>query len=210
MGKLKPLYIHLEDLRSKANNLTETGLALDALFAREETRLNREDEASSLRAVYRTIAEQLQQLREIEASASRGHGEANLMLSLVELAVTAIVSKGRLSAITDCLLQGPTDKHQPLGLVMVCIGPEGLPDGVRGISVSQLGRESKRSETEIISGLEDDGYLLMSKDSFSSLISRLMSDVREGKLHLPVSRDRLAQITELSKQKISPKIIRLA
>ena len=210
MGKLKPLYIHLEDLRSKANNLTETGLALDALFAREETRLNREDEASSLRAVYRTIAEQLQQLREIEASASRGHGEANLMLSLVELAVTAIVSKGRLSAITDCLLQGPTDKHQPLGLVMVCIGPEGLPDGVRGISVSQLGRESKRSETEIISGLEDDGYLLMSEDSFSSLISRLMSDVREGKLHLPVSRDRLAQITELSKQKISPKIIRLA
>ena len=209
MGKLKPLYIHLEDLRSKANNLTETGLALDALFAREETRLNREDEASSLRAVYRTIVEQLQQLREIEASASRGHGEANLMLSLVELAVTAIVSKGKLSAITDCLLQGPTDKQQPLGLVMVCIGPRGLPDDVRGISVSQLGRESKRSETEIISKLQDDGCLLMNEDSFSSLISRLTGDVREGKLHLPVSRDRLAQITELNKQKLNPRIIRL-
>ena len=210
MGDLKPFHSRLEDLRSEANNLTETGLALDALLAREESRLNREDEASRLRAVYRAVVEQLQQLREIELSASRGQSRAKLILSMSELAVTAIVSKGKLSAITDCLLRGATDKQQPLGLVMVCIGPEGLPDGVRGISLSQLARESNRSQPEIMSKLQDDGCLLMSEDLFSSLISRLMSDVREGKLHLPISRDRLAQITELSKQKLNPRIIRLA
>jgi len=210
MGDLKPFHSRLEDLPSKANSLTETGLALDALFAREESRLNREDEASRLRAVYRAVVEQLQQLREIELSASRGQSRAKLILSMSELAVTAIVSKGKLSAITDCLLRGATDKQQPLGLVMVCIGPEGLPDGVRGISLSQLARESNRSQPEIMSKLQDDGCLLMSEDLFSSLISRLMSDVREGKLHLPISRDRLAQITELSKQKLNPRIIRLA
>ncbi len=207
MGDLKPFHSRLEDLPSKANNLTETGLALDALFAREETRLKREDEASSLRAVYRTIVEQLQQLREIEASASRGHGEAKLMLSLVELAVTAIVSKGRLSAITDCLLQGPTDKQQPLGLVMVCIGPRGLPDDVRGISVSQLARESRRPQSEIMSKLRENDYLLFSEDAFSLLIDGLVGDVRAGKLRLPVSKEKLLEITELNKPQHRVKVI---
>ncbi len=209
MGDLKPFQNYLEDLRSKANNLTETGLALDALFAREEARLNREDEASSLREVYRTVLEHVQRLREIELLASCDQSRAKLILSMTELAVTAIVSKDKLSAVADCLLRGAAYKQQPLGLVMVCIGPGGLPDDARRISVSQLARESNQSEEEIISRLNDDGYLLMSEDSFSSLISRLMGDIREGKLHLPVSGDRLAQITESNKQKVSPKIIRL-
>lgn len=209
MGDLKPFHSRLEDLRSEANNLTETGLALDALFAREETRLNREDEASSLRAVYRAVVEQLQQLREIELSASRDQSRARLILSVSELAVAAIVSKDKLSAITDYLLQNPANKQRPFWLVMVCIGPGGLPDDVRGISVSQLARESNRPQLEIINKLRDDGYLLMSEDSFSSLISRLMGDVREGKLHLPVSREKLVQIAGLSKQKLNPRIIRV-
>lgn len=209
MGDLKPFQNYLEDLRSKANNLTETGLALDALFAREEARLNREDEASSLREVYRTVLEQVQRLREIELLASCDQSRVKLILSMTELAVTAIVSRGKLSAITDCLLRGSAYKQQSVGLVMVSIGPEGLPDDVRSISVSRLARESNQSEEEIISRLNDDGYLLMSEDSFSSLISRLMGDIREGKLHLPVSGDRLAQITESNQQTLSPKIIRL-
>ena len=209
MGDLKPFQNYVEDLRSKANNLTETGLALDALFAREEARLNREDEASSLREVYRTVLEQVQRLREIELLASCDQSRAKLILSMTELAVTAIVSRGKLSAITDCLLRGSAYKQQSVGLVMVSIGPEGLPDDVRNISVSRLARESNQSEEEIISRLNDDGYLLMSEDSFSALISRLMGDIREGKLHLPVSGDRLTQITESNQRKLSPKIIRL-
>jgi len=210
MGDLKVFRNHLEDLQSKAKHLTETGLALNALFAREEARLNRKDEASGLKAVYRAIVEQLQRLRENELLASCDQSRAKLILSMSELAVTAIVSRGNLSAITDCLLRGAVYKQQPLGLVMVCIGPGGLPDDARGISVSQLARESNRSAAETIGTLQDDGYLLMSEGSFSSLISRLMGDVREGKLHLPVSGDRLGQITELNKQKLNPKIIKLA
>jgi len=209
MGDLKPFHSHLQDLRSKANNLAEAGLALDALFAREETRLEREDEVSRLTAVYSTVAKQVQRLKEIELLASRDQSRTKLILSMTELAVTAIASKGKLSAVADCLLRGAAYKQQPLGLVMVCIGPGGLPDDARGISVSQLAREFSQSETETISRLQDDGHLLMSEDSFSSLISRLMSDVREGRLHLPVSGDRLAQITESNRQKLSPKIIRL-
>jgi hypothetical protein len=207
MENLKPFHSHLEDLQSEAKNLTETGFALNALFAGEETRLNKEDEASILRAVYRAIVEQLQRLKEIEASASLGHSKVNLALSLGELAVTAMFSKGkRLSAIADYLLQAPTDK-QPFELVMVCIGPRGLPDDVWGVSISQLARESGRPQPEIINKLQEDGYLLFSEEAFSLLIDRLIVDVREGKLCLPVSRDKLVGITGLNKPKLRVKIV---
>jgi len=210
MESLKSFHDQLRNSQSQAKKLTEAGPTLDALFAMEGTRLNREDGASRLRAVHQGIVEQLQRLREVELLASRDQSRAKLISSLTELAVTAIVSKGKLSTIRDCLLRGSTYKQQPLGLVMVCIGPGGLPDDVRGISVSRLARESNRSEVETISRLQDDGYLLVSEDVFSYLVSRLMGDVRVGKLHLPVSANTLTQITESNQQKLNPKIIRLA
>ncbi|MBE9502056.1 MAG: hypothetical protein IMY87_06485 [Chloroflexi bacterium] len=208
MENLKPFHSHLEGLQSKTKNLTENGLALNALFAGEETRLKREGEASSLGAVYRAIVERSQRLREIEASASRGHSQANLVLFPVGLIMTAMVSKGkRLSAIADYLLRGPTDSQQPFGLVMVFIGSKGLPDDARVVSISQLARESNRSEPEIMNKLQDDGYLLFSEEAFSLLIDSLVSDIRQGKLHLPLSRDKLVEITGLNKQKLRVKII---
>ena len=207
MGTLKPFHSHLEDLQSKAKNLTETGLALNALFAGEETQLKREDAASSLRTVYRAIVGQLQRLKEIEASASCGHSQGNLLLFLGELAVTAMVSKGkRLSAITDYLLQGPTNK-QSFGLIMVCIGPRGLPGNVGVVSISQLARESNRPEPEMMNKLQEDGYLLFSEKAFSLLIDKLIVDVREGRVRLPVSRERLSEITALNKPELRAKII---
>lgn len=210
MGNLKSFHDHLRNLQSQAKKLAGAGPALNALLATEGTRLKREDEASRLRVMCDDIVEQLQRLRQIELSASRGQNQANLILSLVEAGVTAIVSKGRrLSAMTDCLLRAPSDRRQPFGLVMVCIGPRGLPDDVGVISVSQLARESNRSETEIMSKLRDDGYLLFTEEAFSLLIDRLVVDVREGNLPFPVSRDKLVEITGLNKQKLSPKITRV-
>ena len=208
MENLKPFHSQLKNLQSQAKKLIEAGLALNALFAGEETRLKREDEASSLRAVYRAIVEQLPRLKEIEASVSRGHSQANLILSVGELAVTAIVSKSkRLSAITDYLLHGPTDRQQSFGLVMVYIGPGGLPEDAGVVSISQLARESNRPQPEIMNKVQDDGYLLFSEEAFSLLIDRLIVDIREGKLHLPVSRDKLVEITGLNKQKLRTKIM---
>jgi hypothetical protein len=52
MESMKLFHDHLENLQSQAKKLTESGLALNSIFDQEETRLKREDEASSLRAVY--------------------------------------------------------------------------------------------------------------------------------------------------------------
>ena len=210
MGSLKSFHDHLRNSQSQAKKLNEAGPALNALFAEEGIRLTSEDEASRLRAMYDAIVQQLQQLRQIELSASCGHNQANLILSLIEATVTAIVSRGnRLSAVADCLLSGPTTRGQPFGLVMVCIGPGGLPADVRVVSISQLARQSGRSQPEVMNKLGGDGNLLFSEAAFSALISRLVGDVREGKVRLPVCKETLAEITGLNKQILSPKITAL-
>lgn len=208
MENLKQFHSQLKNLKAQAKKLTESGLDLNALFDQEEIRLKREDAASSLRAVYHAVVEQLQQLERAEASVKYGHSQVSLILSLSGVAVSAMGSKSkRLSAIADHLRQTSTDEQQPFGLVTVCVGPKGMPDDVKGVSISQLARESRRPEREVVNKLQDDGYLLFSQEAFSTLIDRLIGDVREGKLRLPISRDRLAKIAGLNKPKLRIKFI---
>jgi len=55
--------------------------------------------------------------------------------------------------------------------------------------------------------LQEDGHLLFSEEAFSLLIDRLIVDVRQGKLRLPVSREKLAGIIGLNKPKSRIKIV---
>ena len=208
MESVKSFHGHLEHLQSRAKKLTETELALNALFAGEETRLKWEDEASILMMVRCAIVEQLQRLKHIETSASYGHSQGNLALFPIGLALTAMFSKSnRPSAIMDYLLRGSGDRHRPFGTVMVCVGPKGLPDDAKTVSISQSARDSNRLEPQIVNRLQEDGYLLFSEEVFSSLIDKLVADVRQGKLRLPVSREKLAEIAGLNKPKSRIKIV---
>jgi len=206
---MKSFHDHLENSQSQAKKLTETELALNALFSQEEIRLKREDEASSLKVLYRTIAEQLDRTKYSESSACYGDTKANLAFSVTGLAAKIIVATTKNQRAWNVVNNiFDTEGHKkPFGKVMVCVGPKGLPDDATVISISQSARKSNRSEPEITNKLQEDGYLLFSQGAFSLLIDRLVGDVREGKLHLPVSRDRLVEITELSKLKPSIKVI---
>lgn len=208
MESLKSFHDRLKTLQTQVKKLIEGRLALNALFVEEEIRQKREDEVSILITVRFAIVEQLQQLKRIETSASLGHSEANLALFPVGLIVTAMVSKSNWpSAIMDYLRRGPGDRHRPFGTVMVCVGPEGLPDDARAVSISQSARDSNRPQPEIVNRLQENGYLLFSEQVFSSLIDKLVADVRQGKLRLPVSREKLADIAGLNKPKSRIKIV---
>jgi hypothetical protein len=208
MESLKSFHDRLKNLQSQAKKLIEARLALNALFVEEEIRQKREDEASILMTVRRAIVEQLQELKRIETSASLGHSQANAALFPAGLALTAMFSKNDLqSAITDYILHGHGDRHRPFGTVMVCVGPKGLPDDVRAVSISQSARDSNRLEPEIVNRLQENGNLLFSEQVFSSLIDRLIAYIRQGKLCLPVSREKLAEIAGLNKPKSRIKIV---
>jgi len=209
MENLNQFHSQLKNLQSQAKKLTESGLALNSLFDQEEIRLRREDEASSLRALYRTIVEQLDRMKYSESSACYGDTKANLTFSLTGLAAKIIVATTKNQRAWNVVNNiFDTEGHKkPFGTVMVCVGPKGLPDDATVISISQSARKSNRSEPEIMNKLQDDGYLLFSKEVFSLLIDGLIGDVREGKLHLPVSRDRLAEIAGLNKPKPRIRVI---
>ena len=198
MESLSFFHADVKNLYHRAKKLTSASLSLVALFAEEASRLNRWDEASRLRTLYFSIRRELDWVKSGEVAASCGHSQANLMASLGGLVVGGIIKMAsrneQLSTFADYLLKSPTEKERPFGLVMVCIGPKGLPDNAEAISISELARETNRPQSEIINKLQEHGYLLFDEKTFSLLIDRLIDDVREGRLRLPVSRETLSEI----------------
>jgi len=192
----------VKNLYHRAKKLTSASLSLVALFAEEVSRLNRWDEASRLRTLYFSIRRELDWVKSDEAAASCGHSQANLMASLGGLVVGGIIKMAsrneQLSTFADYLLKSPTEKERPFGLVLVCIGPKGLPDGVEVVSISRLARESDQEESEIINELQQCGYLLFSEEAFLLLIDRLINGVLEGRLLLPISVEKLSEIKTAS------------
>jgi len=189
---------NLKNLRGQAMRLTSAGLSLTNLFADEASRLNRKDEASRLKALHSSISQQLDQTKSRENAASYGHSQAKLITSLGGLIVGSAIkmtSKDKqLLAFSDHLLKNLGGKRRPFGMVLVCIGPKGLPDGVEVVSISRLARESDRDEPEVINKLQQRGCLLFSEKAFSLLIDRLIDGVLEGRLLLPISVEKLSEI----------------
>lgn len=200
MADLTYLDTYIKNLRNQAARLTETALSLISVFAEEANRLNRKDAASRLKALYSSIRQQLHQVMRSEDAAEYGRSQADMISSLGVLALVGIVKRvsrnKRLSSFADYLLESPNNKERPFGNVLVCIGPRGLPDDVRVVPISRLARESNREESEVINELQEHGYLLHSEKAFSLLIEKLIDDVEEGRLRLPVSLERLSKVGE--------------
>lgn len=198
MESLKSFHDHLENLQCQARRLTSAGLSLITLFVGEANRLNQEDEASRLRALYSFIRQQLDLTKWSEDSASYGHSQANLILSLGGLVASGIIEmvseNKQLSAMTGYLLRGLGNKQRPFGTVLVCIGSKGLPDDIRVVSISQLARESNRLESKVINQLQKRGYLLFNEREFSLLIEKLIDDILKGRLRLPIPKEKLTEV----------------
>lgn len=203
MEGMNSVHTHLKNLHHQARRLTSTGLSLITLFAQEANRLNRKDEASRLEALNSYIRQLLDRAKSSEDAASDGHIQAGLISSLGGLALGGIVKQvsknKRLSAFGGHLFESPTSKERPFGTVLVCIGPMGLPDDIRVVCISKLARESNRPESGVIKEVREPGSLLFDEKVFSLLIDRLVDDVREGRLRLPISRETVSQVMLSSK-----------
>jgi hypothetical protein len=208
MEGLESFHDGLKELQPQGKRLIETMVALNDLFVEEEIRQNREDEVSILVTAHRAVVEQLRELKHSETSARLGHYEVNLALFPIRLALAGIFSKNNMpSAITDYVLRGPDDRHRAFGTVKVCVGPKGLPDDAKAVSISRSARDSNRLEPEVVNDMRENGYLLFSEGVFSSLIDTLITYVRQGKLRLPISREKLADIVGLNKPLSRIKIV---
>ena len=190
--------VHLKNSRHQAGLLAAAAFSLSESFQAEADRLTHEDEAQRLKAIYAAVADELEQSRLLEAAASCGQAEADLIMTLGGLAARAIVAATTKNPKAWNLVHHAfgrdTNKTRPFGTVMVRVGPKGLPDGVRVVSISELARESNRPEGDIIQELRKGGCLVFSQEAFSRLIDKLVIAVREGRLQLPVSPEKLSEV----------------
>ena len=198
MEGLIPNSAYLKNLRYQARNLTADSLSLGNMFAEEAVHMNWTDEASRLKALHFTIRQQLDQAKSSENASSYGHNKVSLIMTLGGLAVGGAIrmlSKNKeAQAISDGLLSNLGGEQRAFGRVRICVGPRGIPDDVQVVSISGLARESKREESEVINGLQKRGCLLFTEKAFSVLIDKLACDVQEGRLHLPVSIEKLMEL----------------
>jgi hypothetical protein len=198
MENLMSHSICLRNMQRQAKELTSDSLSLANICAQESSRLNREDEASRLKALYSSVKQQMDKVKRLESAARYGYSRVKLTASLVGLgmgiAIKMMSKDEQSSAFSNHLLRNLGGKERPFGTVVVCIGPKGLPDDVGVISISELARESNREESEVISELRECGHLLFSEEAFSRLIDRLIAEVQEERLLLPVPTEKLAKI----------------
>jgi len=198
MEGLDSFHACLKNLHHQAGVLAGVAVSLSESFEVEAERLRREDAAARLKAIYVAIAQALQLSRFAEDAARHEYTKQNLargVIGLTAAVIMALTAKNQpASNLVGHAFNTDTHEKRPFGTVMVWVGPEGVPDDIGIVSISELARKSDRPESEIIQKLREGGYLLFTQEAFSSLIDKLAIDVREGRLALPVSSEQLSEI----------------
>ncbi len=202
MEDLVSFHAYLKNLGHQAGILAEAAVSLSKSFQAEADRLTREDGVQRLKSIHATVVEELLEAELLEASASNEDSKANLRFSItgnIAKVIAAITTEDKLVRnIVNQAFDRNAGKERPYGMLMVCVGPKGMPDDVRVVSMSRLARESNRLERQVVGDLEGQGSLLFSEKAFSLLIEKLIGDVREGRLALPISTEKLSQMKPLS------------
>jgi len=209
MEVLDSFHAYLNNFCHQAGILAEAAVSLSKSFEAEADRLTREDGVQRLKSIHAAIAEGLQRARWLEGVASDQNSKANLPFSIAgsiaKIIVAATTENQRARNFVNQVFDTDADKARPYGTVMVCVGPKGLPDDVRVVSISELARESNREESEVINELQQGGCLLLNEKAFSLLIDKLINDVQGGRSLLPVSTEKLSQLKASSRLKLKAK-----
>lgn len=194
MAGMKVGDVILKSLQKKAAKLVSAAESLTILFDQEETRLKRKAEVTRLKLLHSAILQQAERERSTEISASVGYNQGRLIAQSASLLITALSKNNKVQSVARSLLEDSASEKRAFGTIFIRIDKKGLPDGVGVVCISRLGRESNRSETEVINRLKQNGYLLLKEENFSRLIDKLIEEILEGCLALPVSIQTLSQL----------------
>jgi len=105
-----------------------------------------------------------------------------LLQQSVDLAVTAItiLIRGRVVSRSERTAKAPR-----LGKVVIAVGPEGLPEDLMVVNVSDLAEQEGKTDKDVERVLSDDGQRLFNIEEFKVLASWLAVEVLCGRVSLP-------------------------
>ncbi len=200
MESLKLLQDYLNNIQNQAEMLAQAVVSLNKSFQNEADHLAREQGVQCLKMCHATVIKDLEQARRLEGILSYENSKNELKLSFAGLAVrfitAAITENQKVRNSVNQFFDRSKRNKRPYGTVMVCIGVKWIPDDVRVVSISELAREANRLESEVIQQLQQTGSQVFTESAFSSFIDKLVADIREGRLHLPLTGEKLSKIAE--------------
>ena len=185
----------LKELRAKLHEQLDTLPGLAHAFSANASRLLKRDHINYLHSLEFGVTEEVKRTEGLEDASIRGTIKAKLLTSLLAFwigsaagAVTGTKNPWGLGMLTaaSCL-----NKEELYGKVVIAVGKVGIPGGVEVVNVSELARESKSTESEIIASFEKDGYSLLMLDEFKGLLGDIESGILDGSILLPISQEQL-------------------
>ncbi len=191
----------VETLCRQARAQVDVLLPLNEFFAQEAEHLRRHDQARSLDALGRKIAQEVSDIQRTETAASYGFNQAALITGLVKftlgsLAAAAANTPERPLSVGMRLAGGDFARTAPFGEVRVAVGARGIPDDVEVAPLSRWAREQGRRESEVVALLKARGYRVMKPERFFITLNELKGKVLKGTLALPVTSSSLGRHRE--------------
>ena len=191
----------VEALRRRARAQVDVLLPLNELFAHEAEHLRRHDQARSLDALRRKIAQEVSNIQRTETAASYGFNQAALITGLVKFGIGSLEAVARRSrehplSAGARLAESDFTRTAPFGEVRVAVGARGIPDDVNVVPLSRWAREQGRSESDVTALLEARGYILVTAEAFFTILNELKEKVLKGTLALPMAASRLGRYRE--------------
>ncbi len=161
-------------------------------FTENDIQLIRHDQAASLRLLLLRIMKEVENIKQIESDAQSSANTGALLSSGTALIFGSLFMAeiGRKDAldIGSRMAELSLTKNIPFGLVLIAIGGKGLPEDLKIIPVSRFARESTKTEPEVKTSWERDGYLLVTPGQFTHLISKVEQAILDGSVCLPLAR----------------------
>ena len=199
MAGLDSVYTDLKNIHDQVSSLTTAVISLNESFEAESIRLIRQDAVQRLKTIRNAIRGDLERIRNSESTAKYGKTKADAVFSLtgaaIKLLTGALTDDPQTRSFVNNVFSTDTREKSTFGMMRVCIGPKGLPTDVWAVSVSELARKSNRLESDITRELREKGNLLLSEETFCSLIEKLGEMIREEGLVLPVHTEKIAELT---------------
>jgi len=166
----------------KVNEILDVLPALASSLAEAEQWLSYRDQVKQLtHAVENVLTQAQRELAQVHLE-YRIKSENALKQESVDLVINAAIMLfgGRVPSRSK-----RTSKTPRLGKVLIAVGPEGVPEDLRVVNVSELAEREGRTDGEIQRTFSEKGHGLFTIEEFKTLASRLKEEVLCGRAALP-------------------------
>ena len=192
MESMNGCQLRVEALRQQARAQLDALAALKEILAQEAQHLHRHDQARRLDGLGEKVAQEVRYIQRMETAASSGFEWTMLISGLMKFTLGSLVavagrSHEHLLSIGTRVAQSDFERTAPFEVVVIAVGPGGVPDDVDVVALSRHARELGRAEFQIVAALESRGYCVMTPESFSIALDELRGKVLNGILVLPVA-----------------------